>query len=345
MIAAGARLPGAADAKLLFVDGRGAIRQWPRRQWAELLRAGDAVVANDAAVLPASLSGRHLPSGRRIEVRLAGRRTLEGARKFSAVVFGERDFRVRTEDRPPPPALRDGDRLELGPLSAIVVEALGHPRLVLLSLQGTTRQVWEGLARHARPIQYAHVAAPLALWDVWTPIAGPPVAFEPPSAGFALDWRALASLDARGVRFGAITHAAGLSSTGDAALDARLPLDEPYRIPSATARLIGEARARGGRIIAVGTTVVRALEHSAGVFCGFVPAGERTATQKIGPSSRLRVVDAILTGVHEQGSSHYELLRAFAGDEVLTRVDGELSARGFRAHEFGDSVLLERAPG
>jgi S-adenosylmethionine:tRNA ribosyltransferase-isomerase len=343
MIAASARLQSAPEAKLLFVDSGGAIREWPRSQFAELLRPGDVVIANDAAVLPASLFGRHVPSGGRIEVRLAGRRTLDEIRRFSAIVFGEGDFRMRTEDRPDPPSLHVGDRLELGPLNAIVADVLDHPRHVLLNLQGSPRQIWEGLARHGRPIQYAHLATPLALWDVWTAIAGPPMAFEPPSAGFALDWRVLASLPGRGVRFGAITHAAGVSSTGDPKLDALLPFDEPYRIPRSTARLIAEAQSRGGRIVAIGTTVVRALEHSAAIFCGFVPAGERAATQKIGLSSRLRVVDAILTGVHEQGSSHHELLRAFAGDETLELVGGELSARGFRTHEFGDSLFLEKA--
>ena len=75
------------------------------------------------------------------------------------------------------------DRLELGPLSATVESLLGHPRLVLLRFRGSSDHVWAGLARHGRAIQYAHVPAPLALWDVWSPIAGVPAAFEPPSAG------------------------------------------------------------------------------------------------------------------------------------------------------------------
>ena len=75
---------------------------------------------------------------------------------------------------------------------------------------------------------------PLAIWDTWTPIAGPPVAFEPPSAGFVLDWKTLASMRARSVQFATITHAAGISSTGDRELDALLPFDEPYLIPAST---------------------------------------------------------------------------------------------------------------
>src|SRR2546425_13309977 len=111
-----------AQAKLLVVDHHGNIRHWARSKFAELLRPGDLIIANDAATLPASLSGLHLPSGRPIEVRLAGRRSLSAdeVRRFSAVVFGAGDFRTRTEDRPLPPALTPGHRLALGPLRATV---------------------------------------------------------------------------------------------------------------------------------------------------------------------------------------------------------------------------------
>ena len=256
-------------------------------------------------------------------------------------MFGAGDFPTRTEDRPLPPPLAPGDRLRLGPLSATVAALLDHPRLVSLRFEGSPDAIWAGLARHGRPIQYAHLPAPLALWDVWTPIAGPPVAFEPPSAGFALDWRALRALGGRGIAFATITHAAGISSTGDAELDRRLPLDEPYRIPVATAVAVRRTRATGGRIVAVGTTVVRALEQAA-ARDAVVRAGEGVATERIGPTSRLRVVDAILSGTHEPGSSHYELLRAFADEATLRRADRELEAGGYRTHEFGDSVLIER---
>ena len=174
---------------------------------------------------------------------------------------------------------------------------------------------------------------------MWTPIANPPVAFEPPSAGFALDWQTIAAFRARDIGFATITHAAGISSTGDAELDSRLPFDEPYDVPSSTASAIARTRANGGRIIAIGTTVVRALEHSARRD-GIVHAGRDIATERIGPATHLRVVDAILTGIHERGTSHYELLRAFADDLTLTAADDELAAHGYRPHEFGDSVLV-----
>jgi len=212
---------------------------------------------------------------------------------------------------------------------------------VRLEFDGSTREIWEGLALHGRPIQYAHVPTPIELWDTWTRIAGPPVAFEPPSAGFVIDWNALALMAKRGIRFATLTHAAGISSTGDPQLDALLPLDEPYNIPARTAHLVARVRTERARIVAIGTTVVRALEHAAASH-GSVRAGEGLADQRIGPHTRLRIVDAILTGTHEPGTSHYELLQAFVDQKVLGRLDWELSAHGYRTHEFGDSVLVER---
>jgi S-adenosylmethionine:tRNA ribosyltransferase-isomerase len=343
MIAAHRPIHRPPQAKLLVINSRGEITHAPRAAFVDFLRPGDLVVANDAATLPASLHGEHMPSGCSVEVRLAGRRSLapDDIRQFAAIVFGTGDYRTRTEDRPPPPPVVPGDRLVLGPLTATVERLLSPPRLVWLRFDGAPDTIWAGLARHGRPIQYAHVPVALTLWDVWTSIAGPPVAFEPPSAGFALDWRALSALRGRGISFATLTHAAGISSTGDTQLDRRLPFDEPYRIPMATAAAIHRTRARGGRLVAIGTTVVRALEHAA-TCDSRVQAGEGLATQRIGAATGLRVVDAILSGTHEPGTSHYELLRAFTDDPTLGRASNELAARNYRTHEFGDSVLIER---
>ena len=342
MIAASLPRQRPPDAKLLMVDASGCISHNPRSTFSQFLRPGDLVIANDAATLPASVQGVHLPTVGPIEVRLAGRRSLRvrDVREFSAIVFGPGDFHMRTEDRPAPPRMMPGDRLALGPLSATIKELLGHPRLVSLCFEGSADEIWGGLARHGRPIQYAHIPAPLAPWDVWTPIAGPPVAFEPPSAGFTLDWQALAEMHAKAVRFATVTHAAGISSTGDPELDLRLPFDEPYRISDATAVAIRRTRADGGRIVAVGTTVVRALEHAG--RRGVIQPGEGLATQRIGSRTPLRVVDVILSGTHEPGTSHYELLRAFTSDATLRRATDELNSHAYRTHEFGDSVLIER---
>src|SRR5437660_3852337 len=112
MIAAADRpIQRAADAKLLVVDRDGHVGDTPRAALTEILRPGDLVIANDAATLPASLQGEHLATGRPIEVRLAGRRSLarDEVSEFAAIVFGEGDFHTRTEDRPAPPVLAPGD--------------------------------------------------------------------------------------------------------------------------------------------------------------------------------------------------------------------------------------------
>ena len=328
-------------ARLLWVRADGAVVHREREHLADLLRAGDLVVANDAATLPASLQGTHEPSAAPIEVRLAGRRSLRGSdvRGFQAIVFGAGDHRTRTEDRASPPPLLAGDGLHLGPLHATVQRSLGHPRLIELRFDGDPDSVWAGLARHGRPIQYAHITRPLALWDVWTRIAALPVAFEPPSAGFVLDWSLLRRLRQRDIGFATLTHAAGISSTGDAALDSQLPFDEPYHVPASTVAAIERARARGGRVVAIGTTVARALEHAA--RHGTLRAGDGVADQRIGRDTRLRVVDAIVSGAHEPGSSHHELLRAFVDGAVLRRADRALAEQGYLTHELGDSVLIE----
>lgn len=333
--------PDARSARLFVADADGRMRDRPRSELASLFGPGDLVVANDAATLPASLSGTHDASGDPIEVRLAGWVTSRDPTRFVAIAFGPGDHRTRTEDRAPPPPLAPGDRLSLGPLEAEVEALLQHPRLAALHFLGRRDAVIAGLARHGRPIQYAHVPEPLALWDVWTKIAAVPIAFEPPSAGFALDWRMLAAWRQRGVHLATLTHAAGISSTGDPALDRQLPFDELFRIPAVSAAAVERARSEGHRIVAIGTSVVRALESAADGE-DRVRAGDGVASGRIGRGTRLRIADAVLTGVHQPGESHFELLRAFADDTDLDRISASLAEHGYRTHEFGDSMLIER---
>jgi S-adenosylmethionine:tRNA ribosyltransferase-isomerase len=179
------------------------------------------------------------------------------------------------------------------------------------------------------------------LWDVWTKIAADPIAFEPPSAGFALDWRTQSVWRQRGVSFSTLTHAAGISSTGDPTFDLRLPFDETYCIPRRTASAINDVKSRGARVVAVGTTVVRAIESAANAD-GSVRIGYGVAKGRIGRHTAIRVVDAILTGVHRPGESHFELLEAFTDDAILAEISEAFSTHGYRPHEFGDSMLIER---
>src|SRR4051812_30472870 len=145
MIAAATRAkPHRVDAKLLVVGGDGSITDAARPGLIAVLRSGDLLIANDAATLPASLQGVHVATGGAIEARLAGRRSLarDEVSEFVAIVFGEGDFRMRTEDRPLPPPLLPGERLVFGPLQATVLATLAHPRLVRLRFEGSADDIW-----------------------------------------------------------------------------------------------------------------------------------------------------------------------------------------------------------
>jgi S-adenosylmethionine:tRNA ribosyltransferase-isomerase len=329
--------------RLLLVDpDRGHADGGEAHELARWLAPGDLLVANDAATLPASLRGRS--DGEEIEVRLAEPPRRDRA---LAVLFGEGDWRIPTQHRPPPPALSPGARIDLGPLVAVIehVSTLS-PRLVTLRFLDAQGQV-EGddllaaIYAVGRPIQYAHLIDDLALWSVQTLYAGLPWAVELPSAGRPLSWRAIAALREAGVRFATLTHAAGLSATGDPVLDAALPLPERYRIPEETVAAVAQTRAEGGRVIAVGTTVVRALED-AFQKNGAVVSGDSVAHLVLGPSHGLRVVDGIVTGMHAPTESHFRLLEAFAPAQSLLAAHAHALATGYLAHEFGDVALLLR---
>lgn len=330
------------QARLLVIEpGPDRVHLAPWSTFASLLEPGDLIVLNDAATLPASLQGEverpgALIGGRAprlpIEVRLAG----TSPRGYWAVLFGPGSWRQRTEDRLPPPRLDPGERVQLGSLTAeILAVDPDSPRLVELAFLGEGSTGWAGIYREGRVVQYAYHQEPLGLWSVQNAYAGPPVAFEMPSAGRALTVERLLELRRRGVEVVALTHEAGLSSTGDPQLDARLPLPEHYAVPEATWSAVTRTRAAGRRVIAVGTSVVRALEsaHHLGARVGLT-------TLRLGPQDRLAVVDGILTGMHVEGESHYELLHTFASPELLRRGNQVAAAGGLLSHEFGDLTLI-----
>ena len=335
----------ASDVRLLHLDpGSGALADRGFDELASLLGAGDLLVVNDAGTLPASLRAR---AGRdAVEIRLAGvvpeASGPAGPCLWNAVLFGPGSWRQRTEDRPAPPRLGVGERLRLGPGLSAQVEGVSpeSARLVQIRFDRVDADVWPLLFRRGRPVQYSYLAGSLCLGQAQTPFASRPWAVEPPSASLPLSLRVLRQLRLRGVGVGWLTHAAGLSSTGDPRLDARLPLPERYEIPSSTVAALAEARAAGGRVVAVGTTVVRALEGAARAHAGALRAGHGVTDLRIGPSFRPSVVDGLLTGIHEPGSSHFELMAAFASRRLLDRAFRHAVDHGYLGHEFGDSSLV-----
>jgi S-adenosylmethionine:tRNA ribosyltransferase-isomerase len=324
--------------RLLHVDPRrGTLTDARIDSLPELLRPGDLLVVNDAATLPASLHGT--ARGEPIELRLAGE---EPDGTWRAVAFGAGDWRTPTESRPPPPALAPGDALHLGPgLSArVVARSELSARLLRIRFEAPHDRFWSALYLHGRPVQYAYEQAPLALARVQTPYAARPWASEMPSAGRPLRLELLARLRTRGVRLAWLTHAAGLSSTGDAALDAALPLPERYEIPPVTVAALVDARLRGGRVVAVGTTVVRALEGAARSAGGDLRPGAGVTDLRIGPGFEPRVVNGLLSGIHGRDSSHFELLSAFLPGAIELLYTLHVITGRYRGHEFGDSTLV-----
>jgi S-adenosylmethionine:tRNA ribosyltransferase-isomerase len=327
------------EERLLLVEPRrdtwrdGRIRNLP--SW---LAPGDLFVVNDAATLPASLRATG-PHGQLLEIRLAAER---GDGRWQAVLLDDHDWRARTEDRAQPPRLQPGDELCIGEALRSTVDQVDprSARLVIVrfSLQGAA--LWMALYREGRPVQYSHLAAPLEIWHTQTPFGSRPWAVEMPSAGRPLAWALVGRLRHRGVQVAALTHAAGLSATGDPALDASLPFPERFDLPRSTVDAVARTKARGGRVVAAGTTVVRALEGCAAMHDGALVAGEAITDLRIHAGFRPRIVEGVLSGLHDLGTSHRELLQAFAPEALLSRAFAHAEATGYLGHEFGDLCLV-----
>jgi len=319
--------------RLLVIDpGADCFADYRIADLPKFLRPGDALVLNDAATLPASLR-----AGPELELRLMSELD---AGAWLALSLGRGDYRVPTEERGAPPVLAVGAELEFGHgLSARVrkVDAVS-PRLLEIEFQQQGGELWQALYRAAAPIQYAYLRAPLALWDVQNVYAARPWAVELPSAGKPLRFGTLFRIAARGVTLAHVTHAAGLSSTGDAVLDARLPVAERYELSEENALRLRETQALGGRIIAVGTSVTRALEAAS--MSGTLRGGAQRTDLLLGPGSRLRSCAGLLTGLHEPGTSHFDLLQAYAPRSLLERSFRHAQREGYLQHEFGDSCLI-----
>lgn len=334
--------------RLLWVDPtRGSFVHTRVGALDSILQRGDLLVVNDAATLPASLAGRR-DDGTPFELRLLSQsaRGSSESTEWRAVLFGAGDWRVRTEDRPPPPPLLEGERFAFaeGGYARVLSVDPRSPRLVRVAFESDVAAMWRAIYDQGRLVQYAYISKPLELWHVQSAFASRPWAVESPSAGRPLTFALLARLRERGVRLAALTHAAGLSSTGDAVLDALLPLEERYEISVATAHAIAQTRMAGGRVVATGTTVVRALEGCAAAHAGKVVPGEGTTALRLDGGSKLQVVNGLLSGIHERGTSHFELTEAFADRALLDRALVHAERTGYLQHEFGDSVLILSTP-
>ncbi len=298
------------------------------------LRPGDLLVFNSSRTLPASLRGCECSAahGPCMEVRLA-ERLPDGS--WLALLLCE-------QGDPFGCGLRAGMQIEFAEgLAATVVERDANiPRLWQLRFSISGTELVDLIYRLGKPIRYEYVSAPWDLDYYQTVYATEPGSAEMPSAGRAFTWKLLLDLKRRGIDSAYVVLHAGLSSYMDDELDRQHPAsEEEYFVSRSTAGKINQARKNGGRIIAVGTTVVRALESAASEDGSVTEAHDYTRL-KINHQHRLRSVNGLLTGLHEPEASHLDLLSAFVTAEQIHAAYREAIACRYLWHEFGDLNLI-----
>jgi S-adenosylmethionine:tRNA ribosyltransferase-isomerase len=302
----------------------------------QLLDRHDLVVVNVSATLPASVAGQRAGAWGDEPVRV----------NFSSPVPG-RDERwyvveLRSADGSAPTAGREGETIALGrdrtARLTLVAPYTGSDRLWQAELHSDADQtVPELLWRLGEPIRYGYVERRWPLDAYQNVYATTPGSAEMPSAGRPFTSEVIAGLVAHKIKIATICLHTGVSSPERH----EPPFPERYEVPARTARAVTTTRAAGGRVIAVGTTVVRALETVAGDD-GTVRAGAGWTNLVIEPDRELGAVDGLITGWHEPEASHLMMLEAIGGAELLERSYAEAISRGYLWHEFGDSHLILR---
>jgi len=292
------------------------------------LAPGDLLVVNTSGTLAAALDGRRA-GGRPVTIHLS-------------TVLDDGTWLVE-------PRERAVARTRVTDMAEDDVVALpGGEKLTLLRRYpdpGSDR-LWEAtatvpgdvpgyLARHGRPIHYSYVPRQWPLADYQTVFARDPGSAEMPSAARPFSTGLVTDLITAGVLLAPVTLHAGVASleTGEP------PLPERFTVPPPTAELVNLTRAAGRRVVAVGTTAVRAVETAAAPD-GAVTAAQGWTSLVLGPDRPARAVTGLITGWHDPEASHVDLLRAVAGDTLVAAAYAEADRAGYLGHEFGDSCLL-----
>jgi S-adenosylmethionine:tRNA ribosyltransferase-isomerase len=292
-----------------------------------VLEPGDLLVVNVSATIPAAVSG-HRANGERVTVHFA----------TPAPRLAEDWWVVelRSPDGGRPVPGRAGERLCLdGDTAVELVTPYASGARLLLARVRAPGSVLDYLDRHGRPIRYGYVSGSWPLGAYQNVYSTTPGSAEMASAGRPFSERLITRLAARGVLFAPITLHAGVSSPERH----EAPLAERFEVPDFTASLVRAVHGWGGRVIAVGTTVVRALETVAQPD-GSIEAGSGWTNLVITPQRGLWLVDGMITGWHEPEASHLEMLEASAGPELLARSYDAALECGYLWHEFGDSHLV-----
>ena len=338
------------DVRLLVTDATGNVRHAVMRDLPGFLRPGDLLVVNSSATINAALDGWRpgtiAEPDEMITVHLSS--PIRDAREASEWAIELR--RSTLHGKKPLLDARSGERIRLrGGATARLVAPFGR-----LGQPGSTPnggvRLWKAelecpagvlayAAEHGTPIRYGYVTRRWPLHYYQTVFADEPGSAEMPSAGRPFTHDLVARLESSGVEVASV-----VLHTGVASLEAgEAPYPERYRVPVAAANAINDARDRGGRVIAVGTTVVRALATVAALD-GTVRPDAGWTELVIAPDDGVRVIDGLLTGFHEPHASHFAMLQAVAGlEQLVVAYDAALRGR-YLWHEFGDVHLLLASP-
>ncbi|MFI6156793.1 S-adenosylmethionine:tRNA ribosyltransferase-isomerase [Kitasatospora sp. NPDC051170] len=298
----------------------------------EVLRPGDLLVVNNSATLPAALPGR-LPDGTPVALHLSSAQP-DGLGTHLVELRRVEPGRAAAYYPPEETPARPGLRISLPAGGAAELTASFTARLWRAEL-ALPAPLLPYLAQHGRAIRYGYVDQDWPIEAYQTAFATVPGSSEMPSAARPFTADTVARLAGRGVLLAPVTLHTGVASPE--AHEA--PYAERFHVPAATARLVGHVRSGGGRVIAVGTTVVRALE-SAAAPDGTVQEADGWTELVITPERGVRAVDGLLTGWHEPRASHLLMLAAVAGRPLLADCYREAVRHRYLWHEFGDVNLL-----
>lgn len=290
------------------------------------LQPGDVVVVNTSATVPASLEAT-TSDGMPVRLHVAG----PAPGGLWAV-----EVRLPADDggtQPGPDVEAQKIHLAGGAVAHLLARSPRTPRLWIAAIEGA-EDVDTLLEAHGAPIRYAP-GPKLSMADYQTVFATHPGSAEMPSAGRPFTSESVTRLVSLGIAVVPIVLHAGVSSYEEG----ESPGEERYEVPSASAIVINALRGEGGRVIAVGTTVVRAIETVAD-SSGRVHPGKGWTELVVTADRGVKAVDGMLTGWHEPGSSHLSLLEALMPSRYLERIYDEAASTGYLWHEFGDVLLI-----
>lgn len=283
----------------------------------EVLRPGDLLVVNDSATVPASLCANR-SSGHSLTLH----------------VSTQVDERLWLTE--PRESVLRGEELALPGGGSVVTIAPAdpeHPRLWYSWFQ-LPQPMHAYLARHGKPIRYRYVTDDFPIDDYQTIFAREPGSSEMPSAARPFSTRVVTALKARGVEIVAITLHCGVASLEEP----ERPAAERYRVSPETAAAVNRARAEGRRVIAIGSTPLRALESS--FYENRIVASSGWTGLVIDQRHPVRTIDGLLSGFHQTTATHQSILRTFLGCDTLAAAYAEAAENGYYQHEFGDVHLM-----